>query len=238
MNGYIIVASCNKAYYESAHQLIDSLFDNDPDAKIALFTHKEWFEGDDRCDGLYLVKDCPKHKRAKLWALPQSPFDTTVYLDADAFVVHEDVTLMFDLKDNDMMFTNIRSYSGAIDKFIGGQMVLHGGAFTYDTKRCKKFLDEWWRLFQLQINNKWWPKGIEPKHRLNGWDQFPLWWLTENNYDDIKIGIYEDDARFNFIRNYKEDECEGEIVVWHYTIPRTYMALFNSESFQHERQII
>ncbi len=223
MNGFIIVASLNKAYYETAHFLIVSILDHMPEANICLFAHREWTEGDKRCDDLLYVKDCPRHVRSKLWALSRSPFDTTVYLDCDTWVQHEDVSKMFDLKGNDMMFTNIRPYAGKIAKFVGGEMILHGGVFAYDTKRCKKFLEDWWEYYWKQRRDEWWPEGCHPKKKLVSWDQFTLWWLLENEYkDQIKVGIYEDDARFNFVYIYKEDECEGEIVVWHYTIPHSY----------------
>ena len=79
-------------------------------------------------------------------------------------------------------------------------------------------MDRWWELYHKQRKGTWWP-GVEPKERLVTWDQLTLWWLTENEYSDLNINIYEDDARFNFVHLYKEDECEGEIVIWHYTLP-------------------
>jgi len=239
MNGFIIIASLNKAFYECAHNLIDSILDHMPDANIALFAHNEWTKDDDRCKDLYLVHDCPKHVRAKLWALSRSPFDTTVYLDADTFVCHDDVINMFDLNGNDMMFTNIRGYAGKIDKFEGGQMVLHGGVFAYNTKKCKEFMEDWFDLYQKQRRYEWWPEKAEPKEELIYWDQLTLWWLSEYKYKDtIKIGIYEDDAKYNFVRIYKEGEAAGEIVIWHYTIPKEYLKKFGKESFKPTNKII
>mgnify|MGYP001148239259 FL=1 len=197
--------------------LIDSLFDFMPEANIALFAHNEWTKDDPRCDNLYMVHDCPNHVRAKLWALSKTPFDKTVYLDADTCVMHEDASKMFDF-DSDLIFTNIRPYAGKIAKFIGGEMVLHGGVFGYQsTPKVLKFMDRWWELYHKQRKGTWWP-GVEPKERLVTWDQLTLWWLTENEYSDLDINIYKDDARFNFVYLYKENECEGEIVVWHYTL--------------------
>jgi hypothetical protein len=218
-NGFIIVASQYYEYYEAAHMLIDSLLDFMPEANIALFAHDEWTKDDPRCDDLYMVYDVPNHVRAKLAALSKTPFDKTVYLDADTCVMHEDVSKMFDF-DSDMIFTNIRPYAGKIAKFIGGEMVLHGGVFGYkSTPRILEFMDEWWQLYNRQRTNQWWPEGVGPKARLVTWDQLTLWWLTENTYSDLDISIYKDDARFNFVYLYKEDECEDEIVIWHYTLP-------------------
>lgn len=229
MQGFLVVASRYYAYYEAAHGLIDSILDNYPEANIALFAHKEWTGGDSRCDDLYLVHDVPNHSRAKLWALPKTPFETTVYLDVDTYVCHEDVKDMFDLNGNDLMFSNIRPYAGKIAKFDGGEMILNGGVFTYNnTQNTLQFMQDWFDYYDKQINNKWWPEGIGPKEKLYGWDQFTLWWLLQGPYkDSIKLGIYNDDARFNFVRVYRDDECEGEIVVWHYTIPE--MELMHNE---------
>jgi hypothetical protein len=217
-NGFIIVASQFYEYYEAAHMLIDSLLDYMPEANIALFAHDQWTKDDPRCEDLYMVHDCPNRVRAKLWALDKTPFDKTVYLDADTFVEHEDVCKMFDF-DSDLVFTNIRPYAGKIAKFVGGEMVLHGGVFGYkSTPRIFEFMKEWDELYIKQHNRKWWPKGIMPREKLMAWDQFTLWWLTNNDYKDLDISIYEDDARWNFVYIYRVDECKGPKVIWHYTL--------------------
>jgi len=217
-NGYLIVASQFYEYYEAAHMLIDSLLDYYPEANIALFAHDEWTKDDPRCDDLYHVQNAPNHVRAKLAMLTETPFEKTVYIDADTFVYHEDVCKMFDF-ESDLVFTNIRPYAGKIAKFIGGEMTLHGGVFGYkNTPRVMEFMEDWWQYYNRQRNSLWWPKGIMPRDKLVAWDQFTLWWLTNNEYKDLDISIYEDDARYNFVYIYKEDECEKPIVIWHYTL--------------------
>ena len=226
-NGFIIVASLKYCYYEAAHRLIDSLLDYYPEANIALFAHDEWTKDDDRCKDLYLVHDVPKHHRAKLWALDKTPFDKTVYLDCDTTVCHEDVSKMFNF-ESDLAFTNIRSYAGKIAKFVGGEMVLHGGVFGYQSnERTLNFMTEWYTKYHEQITNKWWPEGVSPKERLSPWDQFTLWWLTNNR--DISFEIYPDDARFNFVYIYNDNEIKDDVVIWHYTIPEVEL--------NHERNI-
>lgn len=220
--GFILVASRFYAYYDAAHNLIDSILDHYPKANIALFAHDEWTKDDPRCDKLYMVHDTINHVRAKLWALPQTPFETTVYLDVDTYVCHDDITDMFELNGNDMMFTNIRSYAGKISKFDGGELTLHGGAFAYHTSTIQ-FMYDWFEYYDDQINDRWWPKNIGPKAQLAMWDQFTLWYLLQHR--KLKVGIYKDDARYNFIRTYKEDECEGDIVVYHYTLPAINLLL-------------
>jgi hypothetical protein len=125
---------------------------------------------------------------------------------------------MFDF-DSDLVFTNIRPYAGKIAKFVGGEMVLHGGVFGYkSTPRVLEFMEDWWQYYHRQRKGTWWPEDIHPKEKLVSWDQFTLWWLTENEYSDLDISIYEDDARFNFVYIYKEDECKGPKVIYHYTL--------------------
>lgn len=226
-NGFIIVASVKYAYYEAAHLLIDSILDYYPEANIALFAHKEWTHDDPRVSELYMVHDVPTHHRAKLWALSKTPFNKTVYLDCDTTVCHEDVVKMFDF-ESQLSFTNIRPYAGKIAKFIGGEMVLHGGVFGYQSdQQTLDFMQEWYDLYHKQVTDKWWPEGVAPKESLQPWDQFTLWWLTNNR--DISLEIYEDDARFNFVYIYNEDETNSEIVIWHYTIPEG--------ALKHERNI-
>ena len=229
--GIIIVASRRYCYYEAAHRLIDSIYDVWPEANIALFAHDEWTVDDERCDDLYLVKDCPAHKRAKLWALPQTPFETTLYIDADCYVVHEDIHDLFEF-DGHMGFTNIRSYAGAIAKFIGGEMTLHGGVFAYDdSDTTMEFLKDWWEYHEKQCAREWWPEEQKSQQeQLIHWDQFTLWWLLENKWKDkLKVFIYKDDARYNYIHVYRDGECEGEMVISHYTIP--------GREIEHERNI-
>jgi hypothetical protein len=234
--GFVLVASRFYAYYDAAHNLIESILDHYPEADIALFAHDEWTKDDPRCDKLYMVHDAINHVRAKLWALPQTPFETTVYLDVDTYVCHDDITDMFELNGNDMMFTNIRKYAGKISKFDGGELTLHGGAFAYNsTPSTLEFMNDWYYMYDRQIKDKWWPKNIGPKDQLVMWDQFTLWFLVKTT--DIKVGIYKDDARYNFIRTYRENECEGEIVVWHYSIPNTELLLDERNINQKPRDI-
>ena len=42
--GFMLVASFSKPYYDAAVMCADSIKDFYPEAKIALYTHKDWFE--------------------------------------------------------------------------------------------------------------------------------------------------------------------------------------------------
>jgi hypothetical protein len=54
---------------------------------------------------------------------------------------------------------------------------------------------------------------------LKRWDQFSLWWLVnkEPKYKDLKVGILEDDARWNFYSKYKYEHNKDPVVLRHYS---------------------
>ena len=81
-----MVATLSKPFYDAAIMAAESLIDEVPDAKICFFTHKDWLE--DRHKYLFdkIVTPVPVHCRTKLWALNQTPYDKTIYLDVDVFV--------------------------------------------------------------------------------------------------------------------------------------------------------
>ena len=81
--GYLLVATLTKPFYEAMVMCVESLKDEVPDAKVAVFTHEEWVRDEDRHLFDHLITPVPAHCRTKLWALPQTPFDITCYLDVD-----------------------------------------------------------------------------------------------------------------------------------------------------------
>jgi len=155
--------------------------------------------------------------------------------------VHEDIATVFDqLGDNDMMCT----YLGDDRKYVFSELYFGppenrnrmeycGGTWLYDYSKpiVKEFIKDWFELFHKQWNNQWWPmdeKGnwdeINFPRSLKVWDQFTLWWLTKkwDKYKDLKIGIFEDDARWNWYTGYDRTRTiiQKPEVVQHYS----YMA--------------
>lgn len=228
--GYVIVASRKKFFYLSALNLIESIRDFYPEAKICLVAEEKLL--DERASLADKVIHCDDHKRAKLWGMAQSPWDITFYIDADTECEHEDIEHVFDeLGDCDLMFTSLpeeRSYCYAELKFPGGQFELCGGVCLYDKRNplVKEFLDDWFALTVKQYAGDWWPTkedGTEDTDlypaTLKRWDQFSLWWLVnkEPKYKDLKIGIFEDDARWNFFSRYKYKHNNKPVVIRHYS---------------------
>ena len=229
--GYIIVASRRSFFYASACNLMDSIRDFYPDANICLVCEERFL--DDR--GRRLADEiifCNDHKRAKLWGMAKSPWDITFYIDADTEVEHEDIEHVFDeLNGYDVMYTSLpeeRSYCYAELKWPGGQFTLCGAVCLYDMRNplVREFMDDWYDLTVRQYAGTWWPtneKG-EPDYEthpksLSRWDQFSLWWLVnkEPKYQNLKVGIFEDDARWNYFSRYKYAHNKKPVVIRHYS---------------------
>ena len=87
-------------------------------------------------------------------------------------------------------------------------------------------MKDWYDLTIEQYEGRWWPKDKDGKEDLKNypasfkrWDQFSLWWLVnkEPKYKDLKVGIFNDDARWNFYNGYRHDHNKGPIVIRHYS---------------------
>ena len=224
-NGFIYVASKNKAFLSAAVYSAASLKDYWPEANITLFTHEEWSNSlpDDLFDNV--VFGAPDHIRAKLWALDKTPYDLTVYMDADTEVMSEEISAIFDQipDDKDILITKIRPYNGKIAIFPGGQLTDHCGFFMYrNSEKVLTFMTEWWKLYQKQESGEWqWDIELYPE-QLRPWDQWSYWWLQNKTDLAVDVGYFEDDARWNFVNGYLEDETDKEIIIYHHTVPQYY----------------
>lgn len=209
--GYLIVASKKITFLTSAFNLIDSIKYYNPDAKIALFTEKRWFNEDYPWDDVDHLFECGEHFREKLYGIANSPFDQTFYIDADCVVEHEDITNVFDRLDGkDMVFVELlgeqKGHFAEHDWNGGKDWLKHcGGVCLYDTRNplVKDFMNDWYEIFLKQDSGDWWPDNSIPKS-LNRWDQFTLWWLIhrEPKYKDLKITFFEDNYRWNYFSSY------------------------------------
>jgi len=213
--GFVIVASRNSNFYTYAVNLMESIKDFYPEALITLVTEERFI--DERADEADQIIFCDNHYRAKLWGMSQSPYDITMYVDADMDCEHEDIAKVWDeLGDNDMVFHELTPerekyyairefrYGGGIEKFT-----LCGGVCLYRSGNplVREFMEDWFEMFNKQHNNMWMPEGFEKQQwdrDLKHFDQTTLWWLTEKEekYKDLKIGIFRDDIRWNYFTQY------------------------------------
>lgn len=209
--GYLIVASRHINFYQSAIFLIETIKDYYSEAKVCLVTEKRFL------DGREIVADdiifCGNHNREKLWAMHQSPYDITFYLDADMQCLHQDISTVFDhLGDNDLVFTGLPEHRNNIFngwEFPAGHFSLCGAVCLYDKRKpiVMEFLKDWDELYKKQKSGDWWPLNangqpdyINYPEEFHIWDQFSLWWLTEKEekYKELKIKIFDDDLRWNY----------------------------------------
>ena len=117
--GYLVCATLAKPFYEAAIEMIKGLKDEVPDAKVAFFTHDDWIEDEHRPLIDHLFTPCPVHNRTKLWALDKTPFDTTMYIDADCHVLTEEIEEVFDHMEEagpecDILMSENRPYNSKV----------------------------------------------------------------------------------------------------------------------------
>jgi len=220
-NGFVYVASVNKAFYQAALQSAQSLLDFFPEAKITLFTHEPWVCDEAREIFDHIITDgVPNHIRAKLWALAKSPYDTTLYVDCDTLINSEEISGVFDLLgDNDILFTRNRPYNAKITKLSETEeMIYHCGLFLYRTETTKDLMDSWYRWYLEQNDPRWDPSPYPEQVRK--WDTFTMWNLLTNGNFNVIVGEFpQPDAKWNFVTGYTQDELMGEeAVILHYTI--------------------
>lgn len=220
--GFVIVASKNPNFYIYACNLMESIKDWYPEAQICLVTEERFI--DERADEADQIIFCDSHYRAKLWGMSQSPYDITMYVDADMDCEHEDIAKVWDeMKDYDMVFHELTPerekyyairefrYDGGIEKFT-----LCGGVCLYRSGNplVREFMEEWFELFNKQFNNLWQPKGFDHDqfHKdLKHFDQTTLWYMTEkmDKYKDLKIGFFHDDIRWNYFTQYQYEQLKS-----------------------------
>jgi len=127
--GFIYVASLTRPYFDAAIQSADSIKDFWPDAKITLFTHKDWWDEKYRDIFDNVILDIPVHCRAKLWALERTPYDLTCFMDADTFCESEDIRHIFDQLEHDdeydMAMTCNRPYNAKVVYFTNDKELRH-----------------------------------------------------------------------------------------------------------------
>ena len=228
-NGFVIVASKHERFYKAAIECAESVKLFWPEAHITVFVdHEEWIKPTDYNHADHIVHwEVPKHIRAKLWALGQTPYKgITCYLDADMTCQHEDVENIFEQlpEELDLIFTKIRPYNAKVTKLSNTEeMTAHCGMFLYRNKPKV-----------IELMNSWYGEYLKQNEKSNGeyindigdypddvrkWDTFTMWKLL--TYSDHGVSWHDDlHIKWNFINGHSYDELEDqEIVFWHYTIP-------------------
>ena len=97
--------------------------------------------------------------------MSQSPYDTTMYIDADCEIVHEDIATVFDeLNGNDMVFhtlpkkqTNFVTYD-LLEVNQNSLLIVGVSVFTN-----KEFMTDWYMLYLKQLSKIWTPDMNQDK---------------------------------------------------------------------------
>lgn len=224
-NGFIYVASVNPRFLTAAIHSAMSLREYYPKANITLFTEDGWIEPQLSDTFDTVIGGMPHNARAKLYALSRSPYKLTLYLDADTEIMSSEIATVFDHapRKTGIVLTRIRPYNGKISKFPGGNLTDHCGLFLYDNSNWTiSFMKQWWLLYQKQKSGEWkWDTKLYPEE-LRTWDQWTYWWLQNKTDWAIPVTYFPDDARWNFINGYRDNETDKEIIIYHHTIRRQY----------------
>jgi hypothetical protein len=228
--GVILVASLSKAYYASAVRCAVSIKDYSPNTNITLFTHASFIKERDVQLFDKIITEIPIHIRAKLWALPKSPYDLTLYMDSDMEVFDAEFDSIFSkMKDDwDMAFTHIRPHvSKDVMVTKRDKLKYHGGFFLYrKNEKTQPILDSWWPEYVSQLHSSKWPFKDQYSERMRPWDQFTLWRLLKQN-PDVKVGRFDNtkDYRWNYIHLYDQNGIDESgtqglnPVIYHHTLP-------------------
>jgi len=223
-NGFVVVATIYKQYLTSAILLAESIRDYIPNAGITLYTTSDLVENVDvSVFSQVITENVPNDRRAKLWALSRTPYNITVYLDADTTVVSPEITTIFEqLKSNDIIFTKIRPYNSNPKGYLDDpRYIHHGGVFVYrKTDKTISFMEQWWARWSTTRSASTF-KITYPDFpgKMKEWDQFYLFYIIHETNHGLQIGFFEDDARWNFVRGYLRSELNNKPpIIEHYTI--------------------
>lgn len=218
--GFIYGVGGNDVYVKSAKLSAESLRDYYPDAQITLVAPPRMVDSECRRIFNNIISDdrTPDCSRTKLWALTKTPYDTTMYLDADTIVESEEVQQCWDqLGTHDILFTLIRKYNSNPRGFVNDvEYKYHGGVFLYN-RNCIKLMSEWWDRWSRGQTE--WEYSYTPNFRH--WDQFYLYYILKYTKHGLDVGVFQEDARWNFVNGYLMFELGGKPpIIRHQTISK------------------
>lgn len=200
-SGFVYVASKDRIYYEMALVSAESMRDYYPDAHITLFTHQNFI--DSRCEIFdRVIVNIPIHKRARMLCMVNTPYASTVSIDADSIISHRDVKQIHThyLKKHDVVFGSHLDYTTTnikwafIDKQRTINVQLHGGVFGFNKSDSTiDFMQTWFDEYIKQTTTPW-PYGDVYYKEWRMFDMFTLWRMTSgvfpefDRFKDLNIG--------------------------------------------------
>lgn len=191
--GFIYVASRDPFYYLTAVNACNTMRDYFPDAHVTLFTHEKFL--DSSCDVFdNVIVDIPNYYRTKMWAMARTPYEKTIYVDADSVVMHKDIRTMHDyLDDCDMFFCPVTPYTTGsvkwayIDKAMTEVPKYHGAICGYNkTDLTIDFQNTWYEKYIEQSTTPGWPYEANHYREWKVFDMFTLWRMTSGKFTEFE----------------------------------------------------
>lgn len=191
--GFIYVASRDPIYYLLAVNACNTLKDYFPNAHVTLFTHSDYLEDDCQIFDNVIV-DIPVHYRSKMWCMARTPYDKTIYIDADSVVMHKDIRTMHDhLDDCDMFFCPVTPYTTANIKWAfmdKAQTIVppyHGAINGFNKSALTlDFAQTWFDEYVKQVSSPGWPYEDNHHKEWKIFDMFTLWRMTSGKWQEFE----------------------------------------------------
>lgn len=238
--GFVVAATRKPKFILSAINLRESLFDFYPDAKISLYTEQKFIDkfGDDLndFDNVIPVGDTDREKMIGMYL---SPYDQTMYLDADCEINHTDIAAVWDHLDDgsDMVWVELTDEAAqgfAMHRWGKGDLdkLTHcGGVCLYNSSNplVKEFMRDWYDIYLMMMDGKWGPKELpEVPRKFLQWDQTVLYYLIHKcpKYQSLKWKFFPDNYRWNYYSGFgnimeqipgKFKYIDGDPVILHYS---------------------
>jgi hypothetical protein len=226
--GFVYVATHKPNYYEFALHSLNMLRDFWPDANVTLFANEALL--DSRAKQFNKVyTNIPIHIRAKMWCLSKTPYQKTVYIDADTAILNKDIRNIHDLLvDHDLFFTPnpvwaVGSYSWATISVDGKESTnYHGGVVGYNKNDLVcDFTDTWFLEYVKQRTDPWPYNEDEYSQVWQQFDMFTLWKILYNKLGGFdrfqRLKINEVGFRWGVIADAPLKYLDGPIVIGHLT---------------------
>lgn len=216
--GFIYGVGRNTVFLKAAKLSAQSVKDFYPEANITLCAPSRMVDHECReiFDNIIDHEYVPDSIRTKLWALSKTPYDLTMYLDADTLCMSDEIQGCWNqIKDKDIIFTQIRQYNSNPRGYLDDpNYKYHGGVFMYNRK-CIPMMVEWWDRW-LKGQTEWdYPYTLNFRH----WDQFYLYYILTHTNHGLNVGLFDEDARWNHVTGYLDFELRGKSeIIRHYTI--------------------
>lgn len=239
--GFVYVASVDPFFYGMAVVACRTLREMWPDAHVTLFTHKSFI---DENIGLFdnVVTDIPVSPRAKMWAMANTPYDVTAYIDVDSMVIHPDIQNIFDQLPEDKDFAYVKAYAlsacdprwGFIDKNMTVVPPVDGAFMLYrKSDLMLEFLRQWYVEYHYQrvddVEGWKWSDTVDPV--WHNFDMFTIWrmlFCEQSEFPDIYDEKFE---KYRKLRRFvMEHRWNSNIIVpdRHIKRPRVILQLAQS----------